>query len=766
MVTGFKVVSEATRKADRLGMGRDEDEEQDEPPANNEEEGGGGGSVDGDGDGDGDDKDNGSENKSGSGGGGAERRVKIRTSGWFGVCFTYKDGADSTKPTRLLIETVDSLFVKHELPLRHDKRIVESLDFGILMHLRKGSVVVVHCDDTNQGLFEWGLFRQRYTEDVALLSGELMSSSAKRVACAHCRKQFKSVEAAEKHILDKHSMALPIDSLWNKPLEVVHLDEHMSVVVKPQGMPVMGSSGLTLMKSNLLTLKDTFRKAIPVHRIDAPTGGLLVVALDKKSERNLKISFADRACKKRYRALLFGKLGTIGDSFTVDEPINGKEAQSTCIVLKQLECIDPKAKGWVTLVDLLPLTGRKHQLRRHMRHLNHPIWGDKRYGFYPNGENKGNKSMSTKDKNDGDIHDDDEDEDDLTNHTSETDYAGQHLDALHQISIEQDPHARLCLWAMGLTLPHPATGKEIKVAMEDPQWLTSLMEHLSDQTKAAAGRPSNDGHGKTASTGDNAVQGWIELEPKNYSRLLYVNPVCFLCTVNRGSDGTNNNNNNNNDNSSNGGPVLSSTPRNVMVLSWLTATNNEGRFMFSLNRRRFTSTLLEVGSEFVLCVPVKGMEELVLRVGGKSGRWGSKFEADHRSDPLAPSEGPSKDTSESMSTKKDLIDDGTQQPLSKRQRKKRDKRNPWIRGLEAVEIRESDGLFAVNGTVCIMRCRAYSITTDPSVIDDEHSLVLAEVGAALVNSAYWDVQKNLFRAGNGHPPCLKFYGSQTFGYIT
>lgn len=101
-------------------------------------------------------------------------------------------------------------------------------------------------------------------------------------------------------------------------------------------------------------------------------------------------------------------------------------------------------------------------------------------------------------------------------------------------------------------------------------------------------------------------ESWIELnEPKQRSRLLYTNPVCFLSTTTGDNE------------------------RNVMTLSWLTSTNNEGRFMFSLNRRRNTASVLTLGSNFCLSVPVKGMEELVRHVGRASGRWGSKFVEDH-----------------------------------------------------------------------------------------------------------------------------------------
>ena len=80
---------------------------------------------------------------------------------------------------------------------------------------------------------------------------------------------------------------------------------------------------------------------------------------------------------------------------------------------------------------------------------------------------------------------------------------------------------------------------------------------------------------------------------------------------------------------------------NVMVVTWLTATNNEGRFMMSINRHRHTAQsffepLAKVsniddgnsthnGVCFTLCVPVKGMEELIQNIGSTSGRFGNKF---------------------------------------------------------------------------------------------------------------------------------------------
>lgn len=224
------------------------------------------------------------------------------------------------------------------------------------------------------------------------------------------------------------------------------------------------------------------------------------------------------------------------------------------------------------------------------------------------------------------------------------------------------------------------------------------------------------------------IDEWIELkEPKQFSRLLYTNPVCFLSTSSGEQE------------------------RNVMVLSWLTATNNEGRFMFSLNRHRHTSSLMSDDCAFVLSVPIKGMETLVKEVGSTSGRWGSKFKKDH-------------DTTSDSATQLER-----DPPLSKRQKKRQQATGSLgIEGLNAVplglRLDDDSGLFAVDGTVAHLHCRVYSMMQG-TVIDDAHYLVLGEVVRAFVHSSYWDSAKNLFRPTDDANPYLTFFGSQTFGYV-
>ena len=218
---------------------------------------------------------------------------------------------------------------------------------------------------------------------------------------------------------------------------------------------------------------------------------------------------------------------------------------------------------------------------------------------------------------------------------------------------------------------------------------------------------------------------------------------------------------------------------NVMVLSWLTATNNSGRFVFSINRGRHSATNVvpidessgkaRTGVDFVLSIPVQGMEQLVLDVGGTSGKWGSKFVADHNHDDAEPSNETGEDD-ECRAADVDLTS------MSNRQTKKlkRMRLAKGIPNLEAAPIGHSDAssreknlLFAINGTCSHIHCRTYAILDEPAdIVDEEHFLVMAEVIDAHVHSSYWDATKKQFRPMRDDvPPYLTFFGAQTFGYV-
>ena len=152
---------------------------------------------------------------------------------------------------------------------------------------------------------------------------------------------------------------------------------------------------------------------------------------------------------------------------------------------------------------------------------------------------------------------------------------------------------------------------------------------------------------------------------------------------------------------------------------------------------------------FSLSVPVKGMERLVLEVGGTSGKYGSKFA--------------SSATERTSGGQRPVFEP----PLSKRQSKKQ-RNSRGVEGLHEVPCgmrpAEHFATFAVEGTVAHLICRVYAMMTDTDIVDDEHCLVFCEVVQAFVHASYWDRAKSLFRPGDESPPYLTFFGSQAFGY--
>jgi flavin reductase (DIM6/NTAB) family NADH-FMN oxidoreductase RutF len=244
------------------------------------------------------------------------------------------------------------------------------------------------------------------------------------------------------------------------------------------------------------------------------------------------------------------------------------------------------------------------------------------------------------------------------------------------------------------------------------------------------------------------MSSWIHLtDGKRLSRLLYTNPVCFLCVHTVSSDPSHETN-------------ASFTGDNVMVLSWLTATNNEGNFVFSLCNRRFTASLMEEGTIFTLSVPVQGMENLVRNVGGISGRFGSKFPAqNHQGD----DDGLSDDKQQSVK-----INDEGGPFMSKRQKRKHLRQNHFIPGLRRIHcFGGRHEHFVIEGTVAHLLCTVAKTLSEYHLIDNEHTLFVAKILEANVHPTYWNNDKNLFRpSSDDDPPYLTFFGSQTFGYVT
>mmetsp|Transcript_57194 Transcript_57194/g.129319 ORF Transcript_57194/g.129319 Transcript_57194/m.129319 type:complete len:358 (+) Transcript_57194:37-1110(+) len=219
--------------------------------------------------------------------------------------------------------------------------------------------------------------------------------AAKRASgepCRFCGRRLRSVVALQAHVREKHwaepgllEALSPAARLLGVKLHIVVEDDWLAVVVKPQGCPTQGPGSLARADWLLRQLRpssagDALRQPRPAHRLDAGTGGLLVLAKTAGALRSLCASFAEGRVQKRYRALVCGRVG-LGEEGSCDTPLYGKPC------LTRFRSIRPPvqtAEGWVSTLDLWPFSGRRHQIRRHLRFLGWPVLGDERYGFgYP-----------------------------------------------------------------------------------------------------------------------------------------------------------------------------------------------------------------------------------------------------------------------------------------------------------------------------------------------------------------------------------------------
>ncbi|NBC06847.1 MAG: RluA family pseudouridine synthase [Bacteroidetes bacterium] len=161
-------------------------------------------------------------------------------------------------------------------------------------------------------------------------------------------------------------------------IPIIYEDDYFAVVDKPAGLPVSGNQYRTLVNALVgqaapSPLPDALPWAMPVHRLDAPTSGLVAVAKCRSAQLALGQAFEAREVKKTYLALVGGATPAQGQ---IEEPLDGKPA---CTRFEKIEAQPSRYCGTITLLRLYPHTGRTHQLRRHLAGEGFPILGDRLY---------------------------------------------------------------------------------------------------------------------------------------------------------------------------------------------------------------------------------------------------------------------------------------------------------------------------------------------------------------------------------------------------
>ena len=228
--------------------------------------------------------------------------------------------------------------------------------------------------------------------DPLLLEDYLLENSTLFFSKKSLRKAFKeqNVLVARQPVDRFHSVATgdtveirkeepPPGPVFELPLRMIYEDSWCAVVEKVPGYRVNGNLFQTIENALPFNLEPSSQKGAlskprPVHRLDKPTGGLLLVAKTSEAMIGLSRQFQGGEVYKAYEALVCGKPGPRG---IIASPVDGRDAETEYFTLRTVPSLK---NGFLTWVKLFPKKGRKHQLRRHCAELGTPILGDTGYG--------------------------------------------------------------------------------------------------------------------------------------------------------------------------------------------------------------------------------------------------------------------------------------------------------------------------------------------------------------------------------------------------
>jgi tRNA pseudouridine65 synthase len=158
-------------------------------------------------------------------------------------------------------------------------------------------------------------------------------------------------------------------------LDILYADDDMVIVDKPAGMLVHRGWARDDVVAMTAVRDQLGRWVYPVHRLDRGASGALVFALSSEAARAISEQFAAGTIAKVYLALVRGRPDEAG---TIDHPIPRREGGPRVDAVTDYRLVENF--GRYSLVEARPRTGRLHQIRRHLKHISHPLIGDVRYG--------------------------------------------------------------------------------------------------------------------------------------------------------------------------------------------------------------------------------------------------------------------------------------------------------------------------------------------------------------------------------------------------
>jgi tRNA pseudouridine32 synthase/23S rRNA pseudouridine746 synthase len=168
----------------------------------------------------------------------------------------------------------------------------------------------------------------------------------------------------------------------DKEVEILYEDEHLLVVNKPEFLLTVPGRAPENKDCVITRLQKNYPEAVIVHRLDLDTSGLLIVPIQREAMSHIARQFQERKIQKRYEAIVWGKVkessGTIALPIKADwenRPLQMIHFEGGKRALTHYRRLDYCEKTDQTRLNLVPVTGRSHQLRIHCREIGHPIIG-------------------------------------------------------------------------------------------------------------------------------------------------------------------------------------------------------------------------------------------------------------------------------------------------------------------------------------------------------------------------------------------------------
>jgi len=167
--------------------------------------------------------------------------------------------------------------------------------------------------------------------------------------------------------------------IFKLEIPVIFEDDDIAIINKPAGFPTNGNYFKTIENALPHNLKpseaiDALPFPTPVHRLDNPTSGILMVAKTKSAQLDLHQQFERQEISKIYQAIVIGKTAEKGEIHSAVAEKNAYTSYET------LQTVPSLLNEFLSHVKLFPKTGRTHQLRIHLSSIHHPIVGDQIHG--------------------------------------------------------------------------------------------------------------------------------------------------------------------------------------------------------------------------------------------------------------------------------------------------------------------------------------------------------------------------------------------------